>query len=176
MRHFSGLNMGEGIAGGQQIAISTSQIYSCMGIAFANTQTHWGGLYHYPANAVDNPNVAGTILQMYNDVKPDIVVVTPAGNPNGVWGIGSTQHDIQDVMNFLLQVGAAPVLGPPNATYAQLSWNLGAPVFNGADFSNFDEVRAPAQVRGQLCLTGRLLRAGVWYYGGNGEVQGMLNQ
>lgn len=170
MRYFSGLNMGEGVAGGQQIAISTSQIYSCMGVAFANTRTGWGGLYHYPAGRADSYGVAETMRQMYNDVKPDIVVITPAGNPNQTHGIGSTQQDIANLVQLLLQMGAAPVFAAQNSTGAQLSWNNGLPVFEGEDFSDLHDAYVPAAVRRQPCLSGRLLRAGVWYYGGDGEV------
>ena len=81
MKYFNGLNMGEGIAGPSTIGMATTVTYSCMGIAFVNTALRFGGLYHYPAEALGNANVRGTIVQMSNDIWPDQIVLMTSAKP-----------------------------------------------------------------------------------------------
>ncbi|MFC0204957.1 hypothetical protein [Novosphingobium soli] len=174
MKYFNGLNMGEGIVGGSDVGMRTTQIYTCMGIAFANTRTQRGGLYHYPADCLGNANVVGTIRQMLNDVAPDVVVVTPAMAQGYGQLTGSSRDDIDGVEALLKQLGAPSVTVAEPRTSAVLVWNATGPVFNEVP----DETgRAVAsEIRGTMSTGRRELEAGVWYYGGDGEQGDLLDQ
>ncbi|SFF95603.1 hypothetical protein SAMN05518801_104139 [Novosphingobium sp. CF614] len=175
MWYYGSLNMGEGIVGGSQVAMSTTQIYTCMGIAFINTRGLRGGLYHYPADAIGNANVADTIRQMYNDVAPDLVVVTPASD-GGYNGSGSNRFDIEKVTDFLKKLGGATVTRAEPGNSAQLYWKNQQPVLNSKEMGGEDDREISTTVRTTMNSGGRQIEAGIWYYGGDGETTGVLDQ
>lgn len=179
MKYFNGLNMGEGIAGPSTIGASTTSIYSCMGIALVNTVRQFGGLYHYPSLAMSNGNVTSTIRQMINDIRPDTIHLTPASS-NGFSSGGSDPRDIEDLAEFLRTHGGCGLVMEEATGSAQLVWSNGAPVFNQkpskVGIHDAEESAPSAQTRAKMSAGKRELEAGIWYYGGDGEVPGVLEQ
>jgi hypothetical protein len=91
MRYFYAVDQGEGISGGPDIGIQTTQLVTCVGVAMANTETMNGGLYHYGAKTIATPAVTGALIQMINDLKPTHLRVTPPPAPTGY----TTQSSLQ---------------------------------------------------------------------------------
>lgn len=174
MKYFNGLNMGEGVAGPSTIGAATTAIYSCMGIAFVNRKALFGGLYHYPSKCMGNLNVTSTIRQMFNDVKPDEIVLTPAQDTSGNGVFGSSKGDISDVHEFLKDLGGKVTIADAGSL-AVLTWQNDAPVFNRLP-DNQTVVDIPAKMRVIMKSTQRELEASIWYYGGDGETDGVLDQ
>src|SRR4051812_35080096 len=86
------VEMGEGLAGEYTtVGAVTTAMYTCMGILFLNDSSRWGGLYHYPMGRLGNPYVNPTIISMYNQLKAERVLVTPA---KAVAGMGVLQRGI----------------------------------------------------------------------------------
>ena len=173
MKYYNGLNMGEGVAGTDQIGAATTVIYSCMGIAFVNRQKRFGGLYHYPSGSIGNANVIGTIRQMANDIAPDEIVLTPAGAEGSVWR--SSQDDIESVTEWLRFLCDNVTLAEARSS-AQLHWNDTGPVFNTMLENGPNPENVPENFRTTMSQGKRELVANVWYYGGDGETKGMLEQ
>jgi hypothetical protein len=174
MKYFNGLNMGEGIAGPSTIGMSTTVIYTCMGIAFVDRHRRFGGLYHYPAASMNNSNVTGSMRQMANDIQPDEIVLTPASSMG--FGDGSRQDDIEAVTEFLQSLcGTVNRAAPAGA--AQLIWRDSEPIFNRQP-EGLDPVAisVTATTRITMSTGGRELEANIWYYGGDGETPGVLQQ
>lgn len=178
MKYFNGLNMGEGIVGGPTIGMSTTAIYSCMGIAIVNKARQIGGLYHYPAKTITQANVSGTLGQMINDVQPDEIYLTPA---TPMMGVGSEKSDIAAVAAFLKQMAAIEVtIAPPRAedkpyVSAQLTWVNGAPVYN-VHPDGAEDAGPGKDMRKTMNTARRQVEADIWYYGGDGETDGVLDQ
>jgi hypothetical protein len=180
MKYFNGLNMGEGIAGPDTIGLSTTVIYSCMGIALVNTATRTGGLYHYPANALGNANVTATLRQMINDIRPDQVHVTPAAT-DAFGRNGSDRDDIAGVVAYLRATANVVPVQEAAANAAQLVWQAAGPVYNVQPANApqplvGDPTAVSAETRTTMSSGARQLEAGIWYYGGDGETDGVLNQ
>ena len=174
MKYFNGLNMGEGVAGPSTIGAATTAIYSCMGIAFVNREALFGGLYHYPSNSMGNQHVTSTIRQMFNDLKPDEIVLTPAQDASGNGVLGSSKGDISDVRKFLEDLGGKVTIADARSL-AVLTWQNDAPVFNQSP-DNQTVVDIPAKMRVIMKSTQRELEGSIWYYGGDGETDGVLDQ
>ncbi len=176
MKYFNGLNMGEGIAGPSTVGMATTVTYSCMGIAFVNTALRFGGLYHYPAEALGNANVRGTIVQMSNDIWPDQIVLTPAKPDTYSGNGGSTKEDITAV-GELLRTLCGNVTVAPAAVSSQLTWAGTAPVFNTPP-GGIDTVEEEVDLKLRYTMSSgkRELEADIWYYGGDGETEGVLEQ
>jgi len=175
VRYFDHLNMGEGVAGPDSIATRTTQLYNCMGIALVNRAKRFGGLYHYPSRRItSNPNVTGTIQQMSNDIKPDEIVLTPAPKMMGMGG--SSETDIEDVIEFLTKLAKVTRTDDAYYTTAVLFWDKNGPVFNRSPGDSAKSEPVPQELRGTMNTGGRGLMAHIWYYGGDGEVSGVLDQ
>ena len=176
MQYFNGLNMGEGIAGPSNIGAATTVIYSCMGIAFVNRQKSFGGLYHYPAKSLDNKNVVSTIQQMFNDLQPDEIVLTPAQSTGP--GMGSDVEDIDESIKFLKALGnqSHKVTRANPRSLAVLTWTQnGTPVFNEVP-GDQEERNVDQRYRSTMSTGRRELEGNIWYYGGDGETPGVLEQ
>jgi hypothetical protein len=175
MIYFNGLNMGEGIAGPSDIGMSTTWMLTCMGVALVNRAASRGGLYHYPANTLSNPNVSGTMRQMFNDIRPDEVVLTPAPK-DAIGSGGSTHEDITAVSDFFTGLGRSVTL-VDTKTSAQLTWVAGSPRFNQPPDGKF-ETAAPISeaTRNTMSVGKRELEGNIWYYGGDGESGEVLEQ
>jgi hypothetical protein len=179
LKYFNGLNMGEGIAGPSTIGLATTQMYTCMGIAMVNRTRRFGGLYHYPANSLGNPNVVGTIQQMANDIAPDEIVLTPAQSM-GFGALasksGSEPDDVEALTKFLGGCGGTLTVAAPGST-AILTWNGSGPVFNQApDGLDVVDAGVPDTTRQTMSAGKRDLEGNIWYYGGDGETDGVLEQ
>jgi len=174
MKYFNGLNMGEGIAGTDEIGAATTVIYTCMGVAFVNRKRRIGGLYHYPAKALGNPNVANTIRQMASDIGPDEIVLTPAGSM-GFGGMGSGEDDIEAMLDFLRTLSGKVTRADP-ADDAKLFWRDGEPIFNVKPGNGPKSQAVPEVFRWTMSQGKRELEANIWYYGGDGETMGVLEQ
>jgi hypothetical protein len=162
--------MGEGIAASSSNSMSTSVIYSCMGIAFINRTTQRGGLYHYPAGTCQNPNVAGTIRQMCNDIQPDQIMVTPAKMAGGfVVNYGSKPEDVAAVVNLLKQLNCQNIQMAEAGSLASLSWQGGQPVFNEPIGTGEGLSIPQPSMRQTMSTTGRQIGSDAWYYGVDGE-------
>lgn len=174
MKYFNGLNMGEGVAGPSTIGTATAAIYSCMGINFVNRKALFGGLYHYPSKSMGNLHVTSTIRQMFNDVKPDEIVLTPAQDASGTGTSGSSKGDITDVFEFLKDLGGKVTIADARSL-AVLTWQNDAPVFN-----QLPESQTVVDIPANMCVimksTQRELEGNIWYYGGDGETDGVLDQ
>jgi hypothetical protein len=172
--------MGEGISCLSDVGLATTQIYSCMGIAFVNRATRRGGLYHYPAGTLGegalNANVQNTIRQMFNDINPDEVCVTPAGD-QGITGNGSSQNDIADVLNYLRSINRGVRITPgTRGAFATLTWNDDGPVYNAKPPAGMQANSVPTTYRQTMSSGQREVEGNIWYYGGDGETEGVLSQ
>lgn len=180
MHYYRDLNMGEGIAGSNNVGAATSVLYSCIAIAFVNQGRQWGGLYHYPSSMMRNPNVAQTVHQMASDIQPDQIVITPAARM-AMHGGGSVDHDIEDVRRTLAIVspGAKITVTKPS-TSAQFFWVDGAPVFNvqphNLEPPIDDENMSLPDFRIIMSHSPRRVHGNALYYGGDGETSGVLGQ
>jgi hypothetical protein len=174
MRYYQ-LNMGEGIAGPESIGAGCTTTFSCMGIAFVNRAKKFGGLYHYPANCLDR-NVTATIGQMIQDIQPTEIYLTPAPADSMGWQ-GSTPEDVEAVSKFLCSQSTAEfqLLKPAAQT---LIWVEGQPVLNMpvAKQKDLDPQRVSLTTRSKMSSGARQLEGDVWYYGGDGEIEGVLQQ
>jgi hypothetical protein len=161
--YFGSVAEGEGIAGRAGIAIGTTTMLGCMGIAFLTRSFSYGGLYHYPANGIVNTPVQETIRNMLNDISPGIIVITPAlAEPLGVDPV-----DLHRVKDFLKLVWSAAEIGVAKAAPAAfLRWTNGKPEVNlGAPDGAKSRV-APEAFRNMPHPSGRELLGGAVYYGG----------
>lgn len=174
MRFFNGLNMGEGIAGPSTIGAATTAIYSCMGVAFVNRKLHFGGLYHYPATSLNNMNVVFTMRQMFNDISPDEIVLTPAQDTTGTGTSGSYGYDVDEMTEFLQGFGAKVTVAA-GQSLAVLYWKDDQPVFNQLP-NGMKPEGVPTEIRIVMNSHKREIEGDIWYYGGDGEVSGVLLQ
>lgn len=175
MRYFQ-LNMGEGIAGPATIGAGTTVIYSCMGIAFVNRPKKFGGMYHYPAKNLSQ-NVTATIRQMVQDIQPTEISLTPAssdGNPL----MGSRQDDIEAVIEYLGTLSTVKVEILKSASTANLIWIDGVPKLNASikERRDVEPEHVNETIRSKMSSGKRELEGDVWYYGGDGETRGVLEQ
>lgn len=176
MPYYTPLWQGEGISGPDTVGAGTSQLYSCIGIAFVNRSTRRGGLYHYSASSLNNQIVADTIQEMMIDIRPDEIVITPAliTAPN----IGSTSEDLGAIMNLLHRHSSVntTITSATPSIAAQLVWTAAGPTFNQPPFQVFgdadyssDESLDEHEVRAQNAAAGRDLGGSVLYYGADLE-------
>jgi hypothetical protein len=179
MKYFNGLNMGEGIAGPSTIGASTTVIYTCMGIALVNIKTLIGRLYHYPASYMHNTNVTNTIRSMINDIKPTEIHLTPAAN-GGFQNSGSDKDDVQQMMNFLKGLVSYDVTLEEAANSALLIWKNDKPMFNQHPYKlgirEPNDASIKPETRKKMSTGKREMEANIWYYGGDGEEEGVLEQ
>ena len=155
---------GQGLAGAESVGHKTTALYSCMGIAFVNSAKRFGGLYHYPAETIKHETVRGTITIMYNDIKPDLIYLTPAAkNPQGA---GSSHADIVEVGTFLQVLhNNRPIEMQAPSAFASLSWVKGKPAIN----QPLDAEPVPKKDWRDNLPMGRYQMAALWYYwGGDG--------
>jgi hypothetical protein len=174
LKFFNGLNMGEGIAGPSTIGAATTVIYTCMGIAFVNRKRRFGGLYHYPATSLNNLNVVFTIRQMFNDIGAEEIVLTPAKDASGTGTSGSSKDDIREVTESLGDFGVTVTVATASSL-AILTWDGSTPVFNQLPGS-IKEQEVPVEFRLTMSTGKRELEGDIWYYGGDGETSGVLEQ
>jgi hypothetical protein len=167
---FEDLVEGEGIAGPDDVAMSTGILESCMGIAFVN-KNQFGGLFHYPAECLDTHGK--TILNMHNDIGATQIVLTPAPKPNEneegtMWG--SSEKDEEQVTEFLSEncKGAKVSIGDAINRTATLFWHNGKAQFNkeiptsGCKYGNVEK-----EDRNEFNPNKRVRYENkVWYYGG----------
>lgn len=173
VKYYNELNMGEGVAGTDQIGASTTVLYTCMGITFVNRQKRFGGVYHYPSGSMKNGNVVDTIRQMANDIAPDEIVLTPAAS-DGMFG-GSSRDDIEDVTDLLNFLCHKVTQAEANFC-ARLYWTDSGPVFNEQLENAPNPEAVPQQFRSTMSIGKREMHGNVWYYGGDGERKGVLEQ
>jgi hypothetical protein len=154
-----------GIAGDySSVGAVTTRIYSCMGIHFLNESTKWCGLYHYPAQRLGNPRVDSTILSMYNQIKPERVLLTPAGDSTEVW---SNPKDINALMEHLRNLGHAEVEQLNQRGWANFWWKE---KLHLNEYTMLNEVRdGLAQFENTFEHQVRRVSTTVQYYGINAE-------
>jgi hypothetical protein len=137
MRYFYAVDQGEGISGGPDIGMQTTQLVTCVGIAMANTDTMHGGLYHYGANTIASREVAGALIQMINDLKPTHLRVTPAPGPASDYATqsslqGTTKEDLAALTKIITETmpGSANLQTLAPKTIATFFWKVRVPTFN----------------------------------------------
>lgn len=93
---------GEGVAGPETVvSAETTTLYSCIGIVMRNTDLHFAGLYHYPADTIESDFTQRTMRQMLNDLSPTQVFLTaPAPNRVISYFGGATATDRDAVRHF----------------------------------------------------------------------------
>jgi hypothetical protein len=127
---YENIDMGFGVSAPFGVELRTTVIFSCMGIAFLNKTSKICGLYHYPAKAIRDPAVIGTILSMANSIKPDAIHLTPAKGSTGIMAEGSSQQDIDAVVAELRKAGyVQPVIEARNSS-ASICWEGSQPRMN----------------------------------------------
>ncbi|MFT4542822.1 MAG: hypothetical protein ACI835_005291 [Planctomycetota bacterium] len=170
MKYYGDLNMGEGMAGPCPIALCTTAIFSCMGIAMVNSQSGMAGMYHYPANRASDEQVCGTLRQMLNDIEPSLVVITPAAAIEGSY-TGSTPVDVAAIFAFIQGVTrkqpqvyasehlACLIVRAPN----DVTFNIPPPQLGR------DVVQIIQDVRTRYDPEGRYVAGNLMYYGRDRE-------
>jgi hypothetical protein len=181
MRYFYAVDQGEGISGGPDIGMQTTQLVTCVGIAMANTDTMHGGLYHYGSQTIATREVAGALIQMINDLKPTHLRVTPAPGAASAYVSqssvqGTTKEDLAALTKVITETmpPRADLQTLPPKSIATFFWKTGRPTFNeipdGApeaqDPTNFvsESKAAPGGP-----VTVRRLTGDAYYYGINLE-------
>ena len=91
------IEMGEGVVAPFGTPLSTSAMYSCVGVTFTNQRKPYG-LYHYPAKSLDDYAKA-TMIEMIKEIQPQNIHLTPAAKTAP--GMGSTDDDLDRVEIFL---------------------------------------------------------------------------
>ena len=173
---YNGLNMGEGVVGGTNVSMQTSQMYSCTGVAMVNSAERRGGLYHYPAGMLNNQNVSNTLTSMAQDVKPNRIALTPAQSMGGFNVATIDEADLRGLTGHLHnQAPGAAIQRLEPSTLAGLSWNNDQPSF-GSHGRDSGEVEVPNNYRATMAPQPRPLDGGASYYGGDGERPGVLDQ
>jgi hypothetical protein len=161
---------GEGVAGPiNAVSATTTALLSCMGIVFRNNNC--AGLYHYPALALHEALVQGTILNMINDIQPTQVFITaPAVQPDFSPLPGSSQADRNAVSAFLVQhaVGAlGAVRWMPDRTRANYEFVNGSFVLNQQSAAS-ETRRSIAMATQRPKPQGRWMGGNTIFYGGIG--------
>jgi hypothetical protein len=127
---YENIDMGFGVSAPFGVELRTTAIYSCIGIAFLNRTSRICGLYHYPAKAIRDPAVIGTILSMANGIKPDSIHLTPAKGSFGAMAEGSSQQDIDAVVGALRTAGYVQPVIEARHSSASICWEGGQPRMN----------------------------------------------
>ena len=180
MRYFYAVDQGEGISGGREIGMQTTQLVTCVGIAMACTDTMQGGLYHYGANTIGLREVSGALIQMINDLRPTHFCVTPAPAPVADYVTqstlqGTSKEDLAALTKIITETrpGAnVQTLAPKSI--ATFFWKAGVPTFNEIPEGAPDAVEPTdfvpeSKATPGAAVTVRRLQGGASYYGINLE-------
>lgn len=130
MPHKIFIVMGQGACGDlRQISVCSGTFYTCSGIAMANTNIGRGGLYHYPAEALTDPDddqfneTSDSLKQMLGYILPNAIRIVTARNAlEGMGGMaeeaggGTSRRDKSAMVNWFQQLGFNAQL------YAEATW------------------------------------------------------
>ena len=122
MPHKVWIVMGQGACADlAYVSFCTGTLYTCSAIAMINNQIGRGGLYHYPAGALTDPEESqfteteNVLKQMLGYIRPtaiDIVtaadVIGAAGGVNSIFG--TSQRDKNAMQNWFSQWGFVSAL------------------------------------------------------------------
>ncbi len=175
---------GEGISGPfSQVAASTTAMFSCYAFVFDNRQTSIAGMYHYPACALGKPTVQSTIIQMINDIQPQILHVVPGGTFGEVevaGGAGVRKQDVHPLYRAKADADLIGVTGAADAARIQRMKPAMSPVHmhQEATLQDYDKVKAFLQdKKGPQCILKIYPAAlGAWYRAEGGGVRVNHNQ
>ncbi len=130
MPHKVFIVMGQGACGDlRQFSVCSGTFYTCSGIAMYNTNIARGGLYHYPAEALTDPDedqfkeTSDSLKQMLGYVVPNAIRIVTARNAMAGFGGmaeesggGTSRRDKTAMVNWFQQLGFGAQL------YAEGAW------------------------------------------------------
>ncbi len=127
MPHKVWIVMGQGACADlAYVSFCSGTFYTCSGIAMVNSTIGRGGLYHYPAMALTDPDEAqyketeAVLKQMLGYIRPDAVNIVTAVDSTGAGQMGTPQRDKNAMVNWFQQIGFPATLAA-EATWAGLS-------------------------------------------------------